>query len=370
MEYTVRYKCYLGSRVTFVQRPIKPFIAGHRSINRSIADTLMSDVEEEYQVALEAFPKEGPRHYIFRRVHGEDVLQNVKELKCEGGLEVSSKGDSALLYAKFGEEGGHGGEIRAIMYNIDPEDLSYNNSREVFPSHKKAFFRADASTAWVDYGVWNGPIHRSGGLGCGFIGQVCEFGAHYAEAGKVGDLAEDPWSFRGITALISVVDEPPIESIPEEHRHLIPPEFKPLPKGTLLFTLYFDDGSGHYGKSAPIPLNLMFEPVKECDATVSVVRLLFQFRTYFFWYVISYLTIFTKKKFTIYVPPHVAEHIRSIKKNKKKDQKVGGDNHEKVRDDNQMKKSINKRDASTQEFQPNQKMKQNNPNKKAKHNIK
>lgn len=231
---------------------------------------------------LVGFPLDGPRFYIARRAMGEDVLEPVKELGVTGGLEVSDDNKSALMYVKFpdgprltrpdwgnvapgpmpDDDGSSAtrGEIRALITSTGPTELSYDNSRIISPEdHKQAFFSADASMAYVNYGVWSGPITRTGGRDLGFGGSATTSNSNIAEVGSEGDLADEPWPFKGICASAQVRDEDPV---PEEHKDMLPSNFRTLPKGTLIFTLWFDDGSGYAtGRSAPVPLSFWFEPL-------------------------------------------------------------------------------------------------------------
>ena len=81
-------------------------------------------------------------------VAGGDVLQNVQEHNVEGYLEVSEDAKFANFYAKFPDD--HG----VVAGRID-----YTGCRGEAPS---MYFHAIACRAHINYGIWQGVIHRDG----------------------------------------------------------------------------------------------------------------------------------------------------------------------------------------------------------------
>ena len=200
--------------------------------------------EESFQT-LAKFPDAGKR-YNLRRVAGGDVLQNVQEHNVEGYLEVSEDAKFANFYAKFPDD--HG----VVAGRID-----YTGCRGEAPS---MYFHAIACRAHINYGIWQGVIHRDGDTpGVGFMGTIVEFGTNVAVAGSEHHTAKEPLIFNMVHAFHSMKDEPePHESWKDQ----LPDGYQRLKSGAIGFTLFFDDGSGHYnGRSAPIPATFWFESI-------------------------------------------------------------------------------------------------------------
>lgn len=134
--------------------------------------------EGEMLVPLKQFPKEH-KNYVLHRAAGGDVLQVMEEHKIEGVLEIDAEGKSAKFWVKFPNDKG------VIAGRID--------HKGVIDGTPPTFFRAVASKAYIDYGMWQGPIYRDGDMpGARFFGTMMCMGTNVAVAGNEDFSATNP----------------------------------------------------------------------------------------------------------------------------------------------------------------------------------
>lgn len=203
--------------------------------------------EEEFAAPITQFPTDGPRKYILNRAAGDDVLQNMDEHMAEGVLEID--GDSAKFWVKFPEDQGEVAGVEEINTGIGP------------PTH----FKALACKAYIDYGTWSGPIHRDENtVGAGIFGSMMTFGTNVAEAGRDDPhfSPSDPLKIDVIHSLVLKKGETPV---PDDEMDNLPEGYEVAKAGSLIFTLFIEDGRSSYGsgRDAPVPVSFWFCPAEE-----------------------------------------------------------------------------------------------------------
>mmetsp|Transcript_11686 Transcript_11686/g.21604 ORF Transcript_11686/g.21604 Transcript_11686/m.21604 type:complete len:350 (-) Transcript_11686:48-1097(-) len=219
------------------------------------ADSDVDDEEKDPLTPLKQFPKEGPRTFILHRVAGDDVLQILMEHKAEGVLEIdSSTGTSAKFWVKFPDEKG------VVAGRIDYAGL--------IDGRPPTYFTAVASKAYINYGIWQGCIHRDFDTPGANIygGSMVTMGVNLAEAGNMDFSASNPLYIDTIHAVDLNEDEPLLPDPPDS-------EYTPMKAGCICVTLYIEDGKSSYrsGRDAPVPVCFWFRPQElPANSTVKI----------------------------------------------------------------------------------------------------
>ncbi|KAL3897611.1 MAG: hypothetical protein SGARI_006878 [Bacillariaceae sp.] len=116
------------------------------------------------------------------------------------------------------------------------------------------YFEATACRAHIDYGSWNGMIHRHGDMcGADFRGETFKTGRIVAKVGSEDITADNPLFFRTIGSVLNAVDE-----LPED----MPPGHQCMKAGYICFNLFFPNDEP---VSVDVCIGLWFRPQKDDD---------------------------------------------------------------------------------------------------------
>ena len=181
----------------------------------------------------------------------------------EGYLEIADDCKSAAFYVKFPKN--KGVMARRLDENPSPD------------AHPPLYFKAVASKAFIDYGTFNGLIHRDGDMpGANFVGSTMAMGLHFAVAGNENVTAENPFYFDIIHSVVTLRDkndeDDDDDEVPVEQRNY-QEGYEPLTKGCIAITFFFKEPDESYHREVPPPLTLWFKPSQSDDTKMSSTKI-------------------------------------------------------------------------------------------------